>query len=290
MTQTPGEDHRDMHEANRLSWNAATDAHNSHKLDQAGFLRRGGSTLFPEEIALLGDLRGKRVLHLQCNAGQDTLSIAQLGAEVTGVDISDTAIAFAQDLSRDSGIPGTFVRDDVYDFLAAAAARGEQWDIIFASYGWMLWLSDLSRWVEGASRLLAPGGAFVTVEFHPMLTALGDGWTLAYPSIGGGLTSWDDGIGDYVAGSLLAPSGMAEGVVGFVNPHPSHEFGWSVGDLLSPLLAEGFRIEAYEEYPYSNGCHFVTTLREIGGGRLAPPEGVPPFAMMFGLRAVAPVR
>ena len=37
---------KDLHEANRLSWNAATQAHNSHKIDQAGFLRRGGSTLF----------------------------------------------------------------------------------------------------------------------------------------------------------------------------------------------------------------------------------------------------
>ncbi len=84
----------DLHEANRLSWNAATRAHNSHKLDQAGFLRRGGTTLFPEELALLGDVRGLRIAHLQCNAGQDSLSLAARGALVTGVDISDEAIAF----------------------------------------------------------------------------------------------------------------------------------------------------------------------------------------------------
>ena len=64
---TPSE----YHEANRLSWNEATVAQNSHKKDQAGFLRRGGSTLFPEEVELLGDLTGKRLVHLQCNAGQD---------------------------------------------------------------------------------------------------------------------------------------------------------------------------------------------------------------------------
>ena len=85
---------KDLHEANRLSWNAATQAHNSHKIDQAGFLRRGGSTLFAEELALLGDVRGLRIAHLQCNAGQDSLSLAALGALVTGVDISDEAIAF----------------------------------------------------------------------------------------------------------------------------------------------------------------------------------------------------
>lgn len=89
---------KDLHEANRLSWNAATVAHNSHKGDQAAFFRRGGSTLFPEELDLLGDIAGLSLLHLQCNSGQDSLSLAQLGADVTGVDISDEAIAFARRL------------------------------------------------------------------------------------------------------------------------------------------------------------------------------------------------
>ena len=82
-----------IHETNRLAWNAATQAHNSHKGDQARYLREGGSTLFPEEVELLGGLAGKSLVHLQCNAGQDTLSLAKLGATVTGVDISDEAIA-----------------------------------------------------------------------------------------------------------------------------------------------------------------------------------------------------
>jgi 2-polyprenyl-3-methyl-5-hydroxy-6-metoxy-1,4-benzoquinol methylase len=86
---------QDLHEANRVSWNEATRAHNAHKRGQAAFLRAGGSTLFPEEVALLGNVRGQRVLHLQCNSGQDSLSLVAQGALVTGVDISDEAIAFA---------------------------------------------------------------------------------------------------------------------------------------------------------------------------------------------------
>src|SRR3712207_8987623 len=43
---------------------------------------------FPEERALLGDLKGKTLAHLQCNSGSDSLSLALLGAVVTGVDIS----------------------------------------------------------------------------------------------------------------------------------------------------------------------------------------------------------
>ena len=136
---------KDIHETNRLSWNAATRAHNSHKGDQARFLREGGSTLFPEEVELLGDLAGKTLAHLQCNAGQDALSLAKLGAIVTGIDISDTAIDFARQLSADSGIPGTFVRSDIYDWFADAAARGEQFDRVFSSYGTIMWLSDLAE-------------------------------------------------------------------------------------------------------------------------------------------------
>ena len=133
---------RHLHEQNRTAWNAATERHNLHKGDQAAFFRSGGSTLFPEEIELLGDVRGQTLLHLQCNAGQDTLSIAsQLSAVVTGVDISDEAIAFAQQLSHDSGIPGEFVRADVYDWLKAST---RQFDVVFSSYGAVCWLSDVA--------------------------------------------------------------------------------------------------------------------------------------------------
>jgi 2-polyprenyl-3-methyl-5-hydroxy-6-metoxy-1,4-benzoquinol methylase len=105
---------RELHEDNRRSWNSATRAHNSHKGDQAGFLRSGGSTLFPEEAELLGDVAGQRLVHLQCNSGQDSLSLAALGADVTGVDISDEAVRFATTLSAQSGMPATFVRSDVF--------------------------------------------------------------------------------------------------------------------------------------------------------------------------------
>src|SRR5262245_18016350 len=109
---------RDLHEANRRSWNAATEVHNRHKHDQARFLRDGGSTLFPEELDLLGDVAGRSLVHLQCNSGQCSLSLARRGAVVTGVDISDAAIDFARGLSGAAGIPATFVRADVYDCLA----------------------------------------------------------------------------------------------------------------------------------------------------------------------------
>lgn len=278
---------RNLHEDNRIAWNEATRAHNSHKADQAGFLRGGGSTLFPEEIALLGDIAGKSLVHLQCNAGQDTLSLAQRGAIVTGVDISDEAIEFARTLAAESGIPGTFQRADVYDWLAEAAGRGEQFDIAFSSYGALVWLSDIRAWARGISSVLRPGGRFALVEFHPFITMLDDDWHLAYDYETGKQYTFESGIGDYVAmsGEALAPSGYLEGVKDFKNPHPSHEFNWGLGDIVTALAGAGLQLTELHEYPYMNGGRLLNNMRELPGNRFTTPEGMPAMPLMFGLSA-----
>lgn len=280
---------KESHEINRRAWNEATKAHNSHKADQARFLRDGGSTLFPEELELLGDIQGKRLLHLQCNAGQDTLSLARLGARVTGVDISDVAIDVARQLAADSGIPGVFHRADVYDWLEEAARRSERFDVVFCSYGFLVWLSDIRAWARGIASILSPGGRFVMIEFHPFLAMLDDhGRQIAHDYGGGWLWTFDEGIGDYVAwaGPSLAPSGYLEGVQDFRNPHPSHEFVWGVGDLVSALLDAGLRLEALREYPYANGFPAFEGTVELPGGRFAPPPDRPRIPMMLGLVAL----
>jgi SAM-dependent methyltransferase len=155
---------RELHEQNRRSWNAVIAAHNSHKRDQAAFLRGGGTTLFYEERELLGELSGRTLLHLCCNAGQDTLSLARLGAAVTGVDISDEAIAFAQKLSEESAISAQFERADVYDWLSRATRWRHGFDRVFMSYGVLGWLSDLRELFAGIAGVLAPGGRLVLVE------------------------------------------------------------------------------------------------------------------------------
>src|SRR5690242_3621565 len=191
-----------LHEENRAAWNVATEVHNSHKADQAKFLREGGSTLFPDEIELLGNIAGKSLVHLQCNAGQDTLSLAKLGARVTGVDISDTAVDFARKLSADSGIPGTFHRSDVYDWLEQTQ---EHFDAVFSSYGALVWLSDIRLWAKGVASILAPGGKVVVLEFHPLLNMLDDDWAVKYDYFHlGREISFDNGIGDYVSMSGAA--------------------------------------------------------------------------------------
>lgn len=286
----------DYHEQNRRSWNAATPRHNAHKGDQAAFLRSGGSTLFPEEIALLGDVRGKTLVHLQCNAGQDTLSIAsQLGAIVTGVDISDEAIDFAGRLSAESGIPGEFIRADIYDWFAA---NTRQFDVAFSSYGAIIWLSDLSAWGRGVAAALKPGGHFALVEFHPLLAVLdgafsGD-WAQAGHYMGGAHQPFEQGIGDYVAlsgaGLTLDGTTISEGA-DWVNPHASHEWAWGLADVLTALLEAGLRITAVREYPYCNGFKpYPEQMIEGPGRRMTFGAGMPVLPLMYGVRAEKPGR
>lgn len=279
---------RELHEENRLAWNAATVAHNSHKADQATFLREGGSTLFDTELELLGDIAGKSLVHLQCNAGQDSLCLARLGATVNGVDISDEAIGFARQLSADTGIMATFVRADVYDWLAEAAQGSERYDIVFSSYGALVWLSDIRAWARGIAGILSPGGRLVVVEFHPFSMVFEWDWSHKYPYFADGVPhSYEHGVGDYVAlaGEALTPSGYIEGARDFVNPHPGHEFQWGIGEVATALLDAGLTIEALREYPYSNAARLFDRMRELPGKRMVPPEDVPNVPLMYGVVA-----
>lgn len=227
-------------------------------------------------------MAGRRLVHLQGNAGQDSLNLVRRGAVVTGLDISDTAIAFARALSEETGLPATFHRADVYKWLDQAGRVGERFDIAFCSYGALCWLSDVGTWARGIAAILRPGGRVVVVDFQPFLRRFDEGWRLAYPSFQPGATSWEEGVGDYVAmaGEALTPSRYVEGVRDFKNPHRSHEVQWGIGEIVTAFLEAGLPITALREYPYSNGAKLFDGMRQDGmretpGRRMVPPEGVP---------------
>jgi len=279
---------KDLHEENRLSWNAATVAHNSHKGDQAAFFRNGGNKLYLEEQTLLGDIRGLSLVHLQCNAGQDTLSLAQLGANVTGVDISDTAIDFARQLAADAGIAATFQRMDIYDWLAETAESSQRFDIVFCSYGAICWLSDLQAWARGIKGVLKPGGRFVTVEFHPVMALFSEQMehTFSYFDHEQPLT-WEEGVSDYVAASglSLVDTAYNEGIKDFKNPHRVHEFLWGTGAIITALLEAGLTLKSFQEYPYSNGFKAFEKMRLTAGRRWYLPEDRPTIPLMYSIVA-----
>ncbi|MDP9375816.1 MAG: class I SAM-dependent methyltransferase, partial [Chloroflexota bacterium] len=171
-----------------------------------------------------------------------------------------------------------FVRADIYDWLAEAARGPERFDLAFSFYGAIPWLSDIRAWARGIAAILEPGGRFALVEFHPFAMVFDEGWQLAFPYFAQGKPlSWESGIGDYVAvaGGALSPSGHLEGVNGFTNPHPGHEFPWGLGEVVTALLDAGLALTALEEYPYANGCKQFNDMRETPGGAHDPAGGRP---------------
>ena len=274
------------HEINRLSWNEGTKAHNSHKGDQAAFFRAGGNTLFHEEQTLLGDISGKTLLHLQCNSGQDSLSIANhLGAAVTGVDISDEAIRFARELARDSGVPADFIRADVYDFFDNHV---QLFDVAFSSYGAICWLSDIQTWGQGIASCLKSGGRFVLVDFHPALMMFDAEWRLSDDYMGGVAYEYDSGVGDYVAmtGAAAGIDSLEAGICDFHNPYPGVEYKWGVAEIVTAIIDAGLQLTHLKEYAYSNLFKPFPDMQEIGGLRFAVPAHLPQnVPLMFSLVA-----
>ena len=290
MSDTPK---LELHEDNRLSWNAVTPAHNSHKGDQASFFRCGGCKLYPEDRELLGDVRGLEIVHLQCNCGQDTLSIANLGArQVTGVDISDTAIDFAEQLGRDAGVTNAkFLRSDVYDwFDRATGDSGERFDIAFSSYGALCWLSDLGTWARGVASILKPGGWLVLVDYHPASQMFDAKLERKYSYFAEGRAqTWADGVGDYVAETGTSPYGaFLPGVQRFKNPHPVHEFQWAIGEIVTAILDAGLALTTLKEFPYANGNKAFESMRNIGGDRWALPPESANIPLMYAVSAQKP--
>ncbi len=161
-------------EINRQSWNKRTDIHlKSAFYDLEGFMN-GKSSLNDIELNLLGNIKGKSILHLQCHFGQDTISLSRLGADVTGVDLSDKAIESAIQIAKDTNSNAKFICCDIYDL---PNHLNETFDIVFTSYGTIGWLPDLNKWAEIISHFLKPNGQFVFVEFHPVVWMFDDNFS-----------------------------------------------------------------------------------------------------------------
>lgn len=277
--------HKDFREANRLSWNEAVQARNQHKEDEGAFFRQGGSTLDPEECALLGDITGLAVVHLQCNCGEDTISMAQLGAIATGVDISDTAIDTARNLSLSSGVPATFYQADVYDWLEETAQTTQRFDVVFCSYGSVIWLPDLTTWAWGIAAILKPGGRFVLLEMHPLLLMFEHDWTLKFPySSEGTVLQFEEGMGDLVK----QPGGNLQDVEEYTNPHPMYDFAWGIGEVVTALLKAGLTLSALQEYQYAYTNAAYERMRKTPDGRWLPPEELPSLPLRYGVSAQKP--
>jgi SAM-dependent methyltransferase len=152
--------------ANRANWDERVGIHLA-ACDLAP-LRAGRGRLNAIEEAELGPVAGLRVLHLQCHFGHDSLALAQRGAEVVGVDFSPPAIAAARALAAELGLASRarFVEADLYD-APAAIPEPASFDLVFVTWGAIVWLPDVAGWARIVAHFLEPGGALYLAEAHP---------------------------------------------------------------------------------------------------------------------------
>lgn len=158
-------------EINKTSWNAKVDTHVKSDFYFVDEFLKGRNSLNSIELDLLGDVKGKSILHLQCHFGQDSISLSRLGAKVTGVDLSDKAIETARDLTKQCETDTQFICSDVYDL---PNVLDEKFDIVYTSYGTVGWLPDLEKWANVIHHFLKPGGKFIMAEFHPVIWMFDD--------------------------------------------------------------------------------------------------------------------
>ncbi len=157
------------HAANRAMWDESVPVHLRSRFYDVDALRAGTAQLYPIEQAELGDVSGLDVLHLQCHFGHDTLVLAQRGARVTGLDFSAPAVAAARGLAEELGLAdrARFVEANLYD--AVPAVDGEaSFDLVFVSWGALIWLHDIRGWAAIVAHFLKPGGRLYLAEGHPV--------------------------------------------------------------------------------------------------------------------------
>jgi SAM-dependent methyltransferase len=162
---------RDWMPANRRNWDerAAIHAQNRTGFYPIDRLKAGEDILQPIEAAEIGDVAGKRLIHLQCHIGLDTLCLARRGAIVTGLDFSPTAIAAALALASELGIPAEFVESDVF---GARERLSGSFDVAFVTWGTICWLPNIERWAQVVASLLAAGGVLYLADAHPSALVL----------------------------------------------------------------------------------------------------------------------
>ena len=247
-----------------------------------------GETRCFARTSIYSVVKGSRVLHLQCNCGQDSLCLARRGAEVVGVDISDQAIDFARALSLRTEIPAEFHRADLYDWLENKSNHEIGFDLVFSSYGALRYLSSVTRWAQLIKHVLEPKGSLVLIDYHPILSMFDATGRLTAPYSGfGEPRTCSKGVRDYVArsGPALLPGDFHDGIREFQNPYPHHTFNWGIGDVTDAVLSQGFKIKFLKEYNYANGQRHFDSGQVVDQRRVLPPRNLSGLPMMFGLRA-----
>jgi SAM-dependent methyltransferase len=227
---------------NRAAWDERAPAHAaSPDYDLTRFIEDPSflSRVVQFDLPRLGDLTGLRGAHLQCHIGTDTISLARLGARMTGLDFSAASLAQARDLAAQTGANVEFVEAEVYD--APGKLGRAAFDLVFSGIGALCWLPSIERWSQVVSELLVPGGRLFLREGHPMLWALEDSRpdglvVVDYPYFEREEPVVFDGPGTYVETSATFEHNL------------QHCWNHGLGEIVTSLFAAGMELTMLVEH------------------------------------------
>lgn len=252
---------------NKELWNAKTGHHVRSDFYRNEEFLAGMSSLNDIELGLLGDVKGKRILHLQCHFGQDSLSLARMGAKVTGIDLSDAAIAKAKEQNDILGLDAEFICSNIYDL---PNVLDQQFDIVFTSYGTICWLPDLAAWAAIVGRYVQPGGCFVFADFHPVLWMFDNDFTHVQYSYFNKQTIEETESGTYADYSAS------------INLN-SVTWNHDQAEVLQNLLNNNLQLERFAEFDYSPYACFPK-VTEVAPRKYQIPGMEGKLPMVYALR------
>ena len=229
------EDAKRAEELNLKHWDNIAPVHyNAYFIEP--LMEPDGICLDEIQVNEIGDLTGKTLLHLQCHIGTDTLSLARLGAKVTGIDFSEKSIELARQLSKETGIEGRFIHSNVYDL---PEKLDEQFDFVYTSQGVLCWLRDIEEWGRIVARFLKPGGTFYVMDSHPIKQIFDEdapeGLHIKHPYHSDKPMFFSGEYPDYADKSYI------------VNSETS-EWYWTVSDIINSLVNAGLQLEFFNEF------------------------------------------
>ena len=226
---------------NRVNWDERVPVHVAsefYAVDQLAADPTALTSVVRFDVPRLGDINGQRGVHLQCHIGTDTVSLARLGARMTGLDFSGEAITAARRLAAEAGVDSDFVEADVYaavDVLGAA-----RFDLAYTGIGALCWLPEIRRWAAVVAALLAPGGRLFLREGHPVLWTIDERHTdrlvIGYPYFETREPIVFEDPTTYVEGDARLEHAV------------THSWNHGMGEIVSALLDEGLVLTQLVEH------------------------------------------
>lgn len=257
---------------NKAHWNERVSIHKKSDFYSLDKFKRGVNQLHSLEREELGDIRGKSVLHLQCHFGMDTLSLEMLGADVTGVDFSEEAIKTADEIRDGLGMSAKFILSDVYTL---PEKLDKKYDIVYCSYGVLIWLPDITKWAKIVSHFLKEGGFFYIAEGHPLSYVFDNSSGANKLEVAYSYFSKTEPLRFDEEGTYAEKNAKTFNNV-------TYEWIHSLSDIFMSLINAGLKIEFFHEHKFTVWQQFPWMKRgEDGYYRI--DEDIP---LLFSLKAV----